>query len=231
MTTLYFFGDSWSAEGPLEGRKEVIPSYASLVGQCLDLPVSNHSLSGSSQPDMIQQLLHSGIQPNDVAIFSLTAQFRQFYYDQNGNKINLSMPEEMAMLDTVNDYNGVWQSAQTCYTLYSICQQWNIHCCFLNTFNVCYLKSYHHKLWELIPDDLWILPKDQCVVQQFDSVYFGQYEEFRNSDFNDWINSNNSQVQYYIRPYFNHPHINGRTKIAEIISDYLRRVIRPRVRS
>ena len=221
MTTLYFFGDSWPAEGPMPGVKEELVSYPSLVGQELNLPVSNHSVLGTSQSDMIQQLLNSGIQANDVAVFSVTAYSRQFYYDENGNKINVSKPEDMAMLKTVNDYNGVWQSAQNCYLLYSICRQWNITPCFLNTFNNCYLKHYHHKLWDLIPDDVWILPKDKCVVQEFDPVYFGQYDEYRNSDYRDWLKTNNAQVQYYIRPHEAHPHVNGRKKIAEIISKFL----------
>jgi hypothetical protein len=231
MTTLYFFGDSWPAEGPLEGKLEVIPSYPTIVGDILELNVVNCSVSSSSQLDMIQQLLNSNIQPGDIAVFSLTAQSRQFYYDNFGKPVNVSNPEKMTLLDAVNDYNGVWQSAQTCFILYNICQQWNVTPCFLNTFNISYHKDYHHKLWELIPDNCWIMPKNKCVVEEFDVEFFNQFKEYRNSDFTSWLDTNNKQVQHYIRPYKNHPYINGRQKIAVIIANYLRRVIRPRVRS
>ena len=215
----------------MEDVPGIILSYPTVVGQIVNLPIKNYSQNGSSQPDMIQKLLNADINDGDIAIFSMTAQSRQFYYNDSGKPINVATAEEMSLLPTVNDYNGVWQSAQTCFVLYNICQQKNVIPCFLNTFNISYHKEYHHKLWELLPDDVWIMPKDHCVIEEFDTEYFGKFDEYRNSDFWEWLQTNNKQVQYYIRPYANHPHVNGRKKIAEIISDYLRRVILPRVKS
>jgi hypothetical protein len=217
MTTLYFFGDSWPQEGPVENS--TITSYPTLVGQYLNLPIKNYSVGGSSQPDMIQQLLNCDIKAGDLAIFSLTAGSRKFYYDPKGKPVNSSSVPAMKHLDLSNDFNDTWIAAQTCYILHHYCQDRSITPWFINTFNIAYHKNYHHKLWESIPDSCWILPKDRCVIEHFDPEFFGQWEEFHNSDFNSWLDTNNQQVQYYIRPYYNHPHINGRTKIAEIIAE------------
>ena len=222
MTTLYFFGDSWPAEGSIEGEKNpVIESYPTHVGQYLNLPIRNCSVSGTSQSDMIQQLLNCDIKAGDQAIFSLTSGARKFYYDKNGNPINASAEIAMKHLDLSNDFNDTWLAAQTCYILYYYCRERLITPWFINTFNIAYHKNYHHKLWESIPDTPWIIPKDRCVIEQFDPEFFGRWEEFHNSDFNDWLDTNNQQVQYYIRPFHNHPHTNGRKKIAEIIAEKL----------
>ena len=221
MTTLYFFGDSWPEGSSEDGKNPVIESYPTLVGQYLNLPIRNCSVGGTSQSDMIQQLLNCDIKAGDQAIFSLTSGARKFYYDKNGNPINASSEIAMKHLDLSNDFNDTWLAAQTCYILYYYCRERLITPWFINTFNIAYHKNYHHKLWESIPDTPWIIPKDHCVIEQFDPEFFGQWEDFRNSDFNDWLDTNNQQVQYYIRPFYNHPHTNGRKKIAEIIAEKL----------
>jgi hypothetical protein len=59
------------------------------------------------------------------------------------------------------------------------------------------------------------------VLQFFDPEYFFQFEECKNSDFYDWLNSGNAQVKQFIKPCNEHPNLSGRRKIAEIVSNKL----------
>jgi hypothetical protein len=227
MTTLYFFGDSWSTEtGEPEklakaGKYIVdapIKCYPAIVSDLLNIPYKNYSKSGSSQPHLIQQLLDSDISAGDHAIFSLTAPSRRFYYNDEGVEINTFADDNIA---AVSDYQDSWQSAWVCYTLYQYCQQHSITCWFISTFNVSWSKQTHHLLWNQIPDTCWILPKTQCVLEFFDPEYFSKFEEYINIDFHDWLNTNNPQVNQFIRPCHDHPNLLGRQRIAEIVADKL----------
>jgi len=227
MTTLYFFGDSWSSEKCEVERlfsagqymtNESIKSYPAMVSDRLNLPYKNFSKSGSSQPHLIQQLLESDIKPGDHAVFSLTAGSRRFYYDDDGKPHNIFVDKN---IEAINDYQDCWQSGWVCYTLYQYCQQNSIYCWFLNMFNVSWSEQVHHPLWNLIPDQNWILPKTQCVLQVFDPDHFAKFQEYKNSDFYDWLHTNNTQVKQFIRPCNEHPNLLGRRKITEIVSNKL----------
>ena len=56
------------------------------------------------------------------------------------------------------------------------------------------------------------------MLELFDPEHFGQFEEFVNSDFYDWLKLDNQQVNHFIRPCQHHPNLNGRRKIAEIVA-------------
>ena len=227
MTTLYFFGDSWSTEtGEPEklfksGRYNIndpIKCYPAVVSDSLNVPYKNYSLNGSSQTHLIQQLIGSDISAGDHAIFSLTACSRRFYYNDKGIGVNTFVDANVA---AINDYQDSWQSAWVCYTLYQYCQQHLITCWFIGMFNVSWSTQTHHPLWNLTPDTCWILPKNQCVLELFDPEYFSQREEYINTDFQDWLDTNNPQVNQFIRPCENHPNQAGRQKIAGIVAGKL----------
>ena len=224
MNTLYFFGDSWSSEAcEVEGlakrsnhfKNEIIQSYPAMVSDLLNMPYKNYSKPGSSQPHMIHQLLTSDIGPGDHAIFSLTAGSRRLYFDEQGVDVNIPVDKNV---DAINEYQDCWQAAWVCYTLYQYCQQHSISCWFMSTFNVSWSKQTHQPLWNLVHDHCWILPKNHCVLELFDPEHFGQFEEFVNSDFYDWLKLDNQQVNHFIRPCQHHPNLNGRRKIAEIVA-------------
>lgn len=227
MTALYFFGDSWSSENceveSLASHRQhflndTIKSYPAMVSDLLKMPYKNYSKPGSSQPHMIHQLLSSDISAGDHAVFSFTAGGRRLYFDDRGIDVNIGVDKN---IDAVNEYQDCWQAAWVCCTLYQYCQQQEINCWFISTFNVSWSKQTHHPLWNSVPDRCWILPKNQCVLQSFDPEHFNQFEEYVNSNFYDWLNTDNSQVKQFIRPCQNHPNLNGRRKIAEIVANKL----------
>jgi hypothetical protein len=229
MTALYFFGDSWSAEYSelerLVDSKQLIlnkplESYPTMVGRMLGLPIKNLSKPGSSQASLIHQLLKSDISAGDHAIFSLTAPSRRMYFNDQGQPIDVFAAD---FKEALNDYDDSWHAALACYTLYKLCQEKLINCYFLSTFNVSYSPDTCHPFWKHIPDSLWLIPKEKCAAQtEFDPEYFNQYKFYKNSDFYDWLSTNNNQVNQCIRPCNEHPNLRGRELIAIKIAQELK---------
>jgi hypothetical protein len=218
---LYFFGDSWPAEGGELERiyEKKFKSYPAMISDILDIPYINHAQSGTSQMDMILKLISSKASTGDHAIFSMTASSRRFYFDDNGTTKNTSVDQSP---EQVNDYQDSWLSALSCYTILNYCAAKQIHAWFINTFNVSYKSKWAHPLWNMIPDNPWILPKDTCVVQMlFDPKQFSH--GYDDSDFYDWLQSNNAQVQQYIRPCLDHPNLTGRQRIAQVIAEKIKK--------
>lgn len=233
MTTLYFFGDSWSAEHceieRLVNSKQLVldqtpQSYPVMVGKIIGLPVKNLSKSGSSQASLIDQLLKSDIAAGDHAVFSLTAPSRRMYFDGHGQPIDIFATD---FKEALNDYDDSWQSALTCYTLYKLCQEKSIGCWFLSTFNISYNPDACHCFWDYIPDSVWLIPKEKCAVQtELDPEYFSQYQFYKNSDFFTWLETNNDRVHQCIRPCEQHPNLYGRELIATKVANELKKRIK-----
>ena len=218
---LYFFGDSWPAEGgeleTMYGKK--FKSYPAMISDLLDIPYVNHAQWGTSQPDMISKLILSNASTGDHAIFSMTAPSRRFYFDDNGTAENISVDKSA---EQVNDYQDSWLSALTCYTILNYCITKQIRAWFINTFNVSYKPTRAHPLWNMIPDDVWVLPKNTCAVQMlFDPEQFA--DKYDDSDFYNWLQSNNAQVKKYIRPCQDHPNLTGRERIAQTIAEKIKK--------
>jgi hypothetical protein len=128
--------------------------------------------------------------------------------------------------EAVNDYSDGWHAARNLALLYLLCEQKQIKPWFLNLFNVCYMDEYKNSLSDFVPPEHWIIPKDQCLVQTvFDPDWFGQYQHYRNSDFYDWLQTNNECVQKYIRPCKEHPNFEGRKIIADVITASIRQYL------
>ena len=238
--TLHFFGDSWPDEGGeideiykrTKDKKLLIDddipkSYPRMVSELLSMPYTNYAVSSTSQPDMIRQLMSNHkLHKGDHAIFSLTSPSRRFYYDDNNNHINEFCDSNV---HTMNDSHDSYLSALTCYSLYNYCIQHEVTPWFINTFNVSYYTTgnMQHALWDEIPAINWIIPRDKCAVQiLFDTDYFSTNSdeefEYRNSDWTDWLNTNNNNVKKYIRPCISHPNLKGRMLIALEIFKRLR---------
>lgn len=215
---IHFFGDSWPAENGEYNdiMMKKFDSYPVMVGKLTNCDVKNHALSGSSQEHMILQFLKSDICPGDTAVFSLTAPSRRFLLDDQNNEKHLSVDGNK---EGVNDYNDHWISFRTILLLYQMCQSQNITPWFINTFNVCYVEAYDNGFWSMIPEECWILPKDKCIINMlFDQNFFQRYNEYRNSDFYEWLSTDNEQVKKFIRPCQDHPNLEGRKIIAEKIA-------------
>lgn len=221
MSTLYFFGDSWPAEhGEIDQimrRKGIdVDSYPAIVGKLLDMPVKNHAIAASSQEHMIVQLLASDINAGDHAVFSLTTPSRRMIYNDH-NQVEHQFVDPCR--SGVNEFNDQWRSANTLFVLYQYCQSKKIHPWFVCTFNVTCINEYNNLLWKEIPDHCWLMPKNQCLVEKiFDPAFFSQRNEYRNCNFQEWLDTENAQVEKYIRPCLNHPNALGHQIIAEWIA-------------
>jgi hypothetical protein len=221
MTQLYFFGDSWSAEGGEYNDLIRIKhdSYPTMIGKMLGVESKNYSQSGTSIEHTLIQMLKSDIKAGDHAVFSLTAPARRMYYlNERYIKHTAVDPNREAM----NDTNDQWQAVTSLLLIYLICQQRNIQPWFINTFNISCYNTQHDHLWDMIPRDCWILGRTTCIVRElFDPVFHSRYELYKNSNFDEWLSHNNQQVQQYIRPCENHPNLQGRILIAEFIGNFL----------
>jgi len=192
-----------------------------MISDMLDIPYVNHAQSGASQMDMISKLVSSEATSGDHAIFSLTAPSRRFYFNEHGRSTNTSVDRDP---EQVNDYQDSWLSALTCYAVYTYCVTKQICPWFINTFNVSYKSMWAHPMWNLIPDSAWVLPKNTCVVQMlFDPEQFA--DKYNDSDFYDWLQSNNAQVEKYIKPCQDHPNLAGREQIAQAIAKTIKKEI------
>lgn len=223
MTTIYFYGDSWTRGSELELFPEPQKVYSELIEEFLKIPTKNYSKNGSTQLEMMHQLLHSPIGKNDIAIFSLTSPSRRFFYGPDPR--NQESPKIFydGSLQTINDYNDVWMAGLAVYTLYTWCLQHSIKAYFFNLFTTSYNTEFHHLIWDSIPDDIWILPKDTCATREwYDPTWYKQWDTLRNNNYSAWLGTNNKQVQKYIRPCQNHPNPEGHKMIAQMVGEYLR---------
>lgn len=224
---LHFFGDSWPAAGGeiynylLKTQGIKTDSYPTMVGKILDMPVKNYAVSGSSQQHMIIQILSSNLLPGDHAIFSMTCPAREMYYnDQNQLVRTMISPNK----DGINDYQDSWRSANVCFMLYHYCKSRQVHPWFINMFTVSSYEKTKHPLWDEIPEFNWLIPKHECIVQtDFDPAFFNRHADHRNSDYWDWLNDNNAQVQKYIRPCESHPNLEGKELIAKKIAKEIKK--------
>lgn len=224
MSRLYFFGDSWTSEKceveKLIDRNQYQPemevkSIPAMIGESLGVTYENFSLPGSSQMYMLDRLIKTDISTNDHAFFFLTAPSRRFYLDSDANKVNTFVDDNKA---AVNDFQDAWLSSLVCYALFKFCQECGARAWFVNLFNVAWFREADNALWNAIPDECWILPRDRCVVSElFDPEFFINYQEYKNSDFYDWLKNENQQVHKYVRPCFEHPNLTGRKKIADYV--------------
>ncbi len=224
---LYFFGDSWSSEiGELEtwhrvnqvAPNEPLKSFPYMISADTGIPYKNFSVPGSSQQSMIHQLINSEISTGDTAIFCFTASSRRCFYNGSGDLVNLDVDKHK---EALNEYQDSWLSALTCFTLYNFCVNKKIDPWFVNVFEVCYHNRIdkHHALWKEIPDSVWLLPKDTCLVHtEFDPEYYAPDSKNLVANLYNWLNTNNENVYRYIRPCQDHPNLNGRKKIAQRIT-------------
>ena len=219
--SLYFFGDSWTAEqGELElwhktkniTPTETLQSYPAIVANCLGLPYKNFGLRGSSQFDMVHQFLNSDIQPGDHAVFALTASARRFFYSENKKNNSIGIDTNKA---AVNSYQDSWLSGLTCFTLCQLAREKQVSVWFFAAFDRIWEEFDYHPIWDSVPDSVWLIPKNQSALAEFDPEFFSIPTR---SELYTWLRSGRDSVEQYIRPCDDHPNMNGRKKIANIVA-------------
>jgi len=82
------------------------------------------------------------------------------------------------------------------------------------------IDNMNNILWDIIPDESWLIPKNANVVSQL----FGGDNNVWEHEGNlfDWIMTENDAVKKYIRPCKAHPNLEGHQKIAEYIASELK---------
>jgi len=204
-----FFGDSWVYGAELDSKW----SFPCLLGS------NNYGVNGTSIPGLLRRF-NEVRKDFSIAIFCLTDPSRQMFYKDYNNYKDHSQGtaqeiSELRILQmTGNDYNDDIVASQTLYILYKWCQDLGIQCYFVNLFAGQLAESF---LYDLIPDNAWLISKRSCLVKEvFDTQnYFVEYPHC--GDFSCWLQDNNSDVQNFIRPCEYHPNRIGHRAIADFI--------------
>jgi hypothetical protein len=229
---IHFFGDSWVAEnGEIEfilrkQNKSIdhCKSFPTMVGERLNCEIVNYGESGSCQMSMLYKLQSANLNNDDIAIFCLTAPARRFYFDFKNEVHNMFIDTNK---EYTNDNQDTWISAVTLFAIKSYCDIKNVKSYFVCMFNKSYFKNTKINLWQDIKNFNWILPPETCVVRElFDPKWFTQYKEYANSDYVEWLQTENQNVNKYIRPCIDHPNLEGRGAIAELIVQTLKKRIK-----
>lgn len=220
---IYCFGDSWTAEYFEDAelqlfaeQNEVCKSWPTMLSEILQIEIVNKAVPSSSQLSMIHYLTQCKLEPKSHVIFALSAPSRRMSLTSAGEVGHLYHDKNKF---AVNDYEDSWQSALACFLSIKLCEQQDCTPWFLCLFDKSYDAMYAHHLWKMIDQNYWILPPDTTIVREvFDPKWFKQWQEQKNSDFLDWLKTNNQFVKTYIRPCVDHPNQTGRQKIAEYIA-------------
>ncbi len=227
MTTLYFFGDSWTSENcevedlyrrGIYKPTKPIKSIPAILAEITGLNYQNFSLSGSSQEHMLYSLFESDAGAGDHVIFSLTAPSRRFFLDDNGHPQSTQHGDR----NSINDYNDSWISSGVINEFYQECLCRKAIPWFFCSFNRSRFDSNKilESRWKRIPDKCWLLDPTTCAVAEWlDPKWFSQFEEYMNSDFYDWLKSDSKMVAELIHPCREHPNMEGRWVIAKIIAE------------
>ena len=216
---LAFFGDSWVSgceANEKDGWDAPEFAFASYFQDSVNL-----GFSGGSNDYFVSQLTNY-LDKIDVAVFCLTEPSRRYWQDDlgewiNGNRTSSDLEHvNKHLVSLSNDVNDDRLTSETCVLLYTLCKTNNIRAYFVNMFGGQYCDS---ELWQLIPEDAWLLPRHTCIAAHcFDTQDW--FPEFPTTgDFTDWLHTNNADVQQYIRPCEAHPNKLGHKAIAEFIRE------------
>lgn len=210
---IWFYGDSWPAGAELRRISQFpYPNFPNLVAKKTGIETVNQSVEGSSQSRILYQFLDSHVEPNDIAVFSLTAKTRRTYLTRD-NEIN----EVQYITDEtiVNDYENHMNSAITVSLLYYMCRQRSVEPYFLNLFDCNWLTN---AMFDEVPTSCWIIPPTESVVSMlFDYDFFHCYNHHHEGSLREWLDTENENVKKYIRPCRSHPNAFGH----EVIADYI----------
>jgi hypothetical protein len=225
--TIWFFGDSWPAGCELElflDTKDTsitaVPELAfpAMVGKLLNKTVINMAKTGASQEFMIESVLQSNINPNDIIIFCCTAKTRRMYRRPNGTIWERQFNHDS---DYVNPYEDERVSSHCLSLLYYMSQARKANTYFFNLFDCVH---YMDPMYQEIPENCWLIPIQESVLSYlYDSDFFHQWDHHHNGDFRQWLDTECLAVQKYIRPCQAHPNLDGHKLIAEYLVEQLRK--------
>lgn len=224
---IWCFGDSWTEGCELKrhfsnervyGNDDVMPELAwpGIIQRLTNIETINLGITGSSQPRLIEQLHTCDVSAGDIALFGLTTRNRRVYRTPEN-----TLDENQYVFDErfSNPYEDERVASQTCALLYYMCKERGVTPYFFNLFDS---VRYVDLTYNEIPKESWIIPMDHSVVDTlFDAEFFSQWDHHIDYNFKLWIDTENSNVQEYIRPCDAHPNLNGHRRIAEYIINKL----------
>jgi hypothetical protein len=217
--TIWFFGASWPAGaelGRFRGGNDWTPdpnlSYPAIVGK--DYNIKNLSVIASSAPSFIEIFYDNNIQQNDICIYCLPPRTRRLFKDARNNIVEERHPYKWVSSTTYEDERIM---AQTCALLYYITINRNAIPIFLNEIDVC---QHNEEVYKEIPDENWLLPKSQSILNIFDPEW-AENKKPNDHLLHYWLDTNSKAVLKYIKPCEAHPNLEGHKKIAETIIERL----------
>ena len=216
---IWFFGDSWPAGCELDpnGQDNPAKAFPGIIGQKLNLEIQNKGTTGTSQERMIELFLESNIQSKDLVIFCCTAKTRRLYRTASGKIAEIQFQTDETY---VNAYEDERISSHCCALLYYLAMSRGAIPYFFNLFDC---VRYPDSMYAEIPEANWLIPKTESVLSYlFDPVFFHKWNHHHNGNFHEWLKTESTLVNTYIRPCRAHPNQVGHETIANFIIDQLK---------
>ncbi len=237
--THYWFGDSWVVGDELELSvdKDTRDQYVfgKLVSDYFNSTSINLGVSGSSIDSLPWEFskIIDQIKPGDIAFFCLTAPHRttvlnddkiptQIIPGPNYSKYAHPYRDEwFKYFDT--EYHRCYNYDRTVALLWLWCKHLKVDCFFVNLFT-----TVTEKLFDIVPDSNWLLPRNQCL-SKFIFPLDGNHDGIVVSDDSSFLTidqwkSQQKYLEKYVRPGYCHPNIQGHRVIADNIIDILKNI-------
>ena len=229
--TYHWFGDSWvkGAELELSVPAHEVKNcvFPKLVSDYFGANCKNYGIVGSSTdiiPLNFFKIVNT-INTDDIVFFCLTGRNRISILDNNGDPyfIKASDTDKKSNLWYKffdSKHQAIYNYDKTINLLYLWCKELKIKCYFANIFH-----KEETEIFNLIPDDRWILPKNHFLAQ--DIVYINDEvlnevvsNDMPNITLADW-DLQKQMIKKYFSPGKSHPNVDGHKKIAELIIEKL----------
>ena len=227
ITQIHWFGDHWVLARPGGGKP-----FTNLVGESLGVECKKYAqtdMAGIGLYKVFQTFLQykDSISLDHLVIFCVPTCYRCCWFNDQGQEIHFDTgpkkPEQKNWdADIANDYFCSYQSHNLINTLYFVCKSQNIKCLFVNSYYP--LKRVNM----LTPDDIWILPPEQCLAGSVldlpllgSELVIEDRGQFTTAEFD----LQKQRLAEYFIPNGYHPNRVGNHKIAEFLLEFLRNKI------
>lgn len=213
QSVLVGFGDSWAAGHDLgPGEK----SYIELTAQKLQVPFYNFAVGSSSVPHLVlqfQRFVDTVYFPKNHyhAVFFLTAQERNFCFDQDSKQLIHLSPASTPTHDYYKLYNnelGEFVFNSTILCLQRLCSIYNIKDYYM-------LGWQQNRLWNTVDLEKFWQQGQQTVTQLF-------YDQAEFRDLVDLLGLTGSEKNPHFGPGHDHPNQLGHEKIAQALTEWIK---------
>jgi hypothetical protein len=209
------FGDSWAAGHDLATDEK---SYIEIAAQQLQVPFYNFAVGSSSVPHLVlqfQDFIDTVYFPKNHyhAVFFLTAQERNFCFDQDTKKLVHLSPASTPGHEYYRFYNkelGEFVFNSTILCLQRLCNIYNISDYYM-------LGWQQSKLWTTVDLEKFWKQGQQTTTQMF-------YDQPEFKDLAELIGLTGKQKNIHFGPGHDHPNHLGHAKIAHALTQWIKLV-------